>query len=253
MAKVFITGSSDGLGQLAAKQLVKGGHEVVLHARNSARAKEAEIKVAGAQNVLVADLGSISEIKTLAQEVNSLGAFDAIIHNAGIYNVSENARSADGLPLLFAVNSVAPYLLTCLIKRPKRLIYVSSDMHLSADAALNNLEGNEIRGRVSYSDTKYHDLILAMAVAESWKDVYSNALNPGWVPTKMGGAGAPDNLEKGYETQVWLTTSNEPAALSSGHYFFHKKQSRYLKSANDKQIQEKLLGICEYLTGVPFK
>lgn len=248
MAKIFITGSADGLGLLTARSLVSMGHEVVLHARNQSRGKQALEKVPGAKTVLIADLSDINEVKELASKVNTLGAFDAVIHNAGLYNVSGN--SPDGLPLVFAVNSIAPYILTCLIEKPKRLIYLSSDMHLSANPNLENLSGGKIKGNISYSDTKFHDLILSMIVADKWNDVYSNAINPGWVPTKMGGTGAPDNLEKGYQTQVWLAESNDKDALVSGQYFYHKKPSRYLQAAMNKEVQEKFRTVCRQITGI---
>lgn len=248
MARIFITGSADGLGLLAAKALVDLGHHVVLHARHAERGKQALEKAKGAAEALIADLSSMEETKALASKVNALGKFDAVIHNAGIYQAS--GTNAEGLPLLFTVNSLAPYILTCLIERPERLIYLSSDMHLQADPALTNLSADQKSMKLSYSDTKFHDLILCKAVADKWKDVYSNAVHPGWVPTKMGGAGAPDDLNKGFQTQVWLAESNDPQTCVSGHYFYHKKQARYLESADQKTIREKFLAVCERITGL---
>ncbi|WP_297094738.1 SDR family NAD(P)-dependent oxidoreductase [uncultured Draconibacterium sp.] len=251
MARIFITGSADGLGQLAAKKLVAEGHRVVLHARNEERARHAISKVPGAETVLIADLSGIEETKNLAAQVNELGSFDTIIHNAGILNVPSNAKSKDDLPLLFAVNTLAPYILTTMINRPKRLVYLSSSMHRGGDASENQLTAIlEGKKNPSYSDTKLHDLILALAVTRKWPDVISNAVDPGWVPTKMGGSSAPDSLEKGYETQVWLATSQDADALKSGRLLFHKKEVDFNKQAANQAIQEKLLAICEELSQV---
>ncbi|WP_321347759.1 SDR family NAD(P)-dependent oxidoreductase [uncultured Draconibacterium sp.] len=251
MARIFITGSADGLGQLAAQKLLAEGHEVVLHARNEKRAKQAIKKVPDAEKVLIADLSGIEETKNLAAQVNELGSLDAIIHNAGILNVPSNPKSKDGLPLLFAVNTLAPYILTAMINRPKRLIYLSSSMHRGGDAREDQLNAIlEGKKSPSYSDTKLHDLILALAVAKKWPEVISNAIDPGWVPTKMGGSSAPDSLEKGYETQVWLATSQDADALKSGRLLFHKKEVDFNKQAANQAIQEKLLAICEELSQV---
>jgi NAD(P)-dependent dehydrogenase (short-subunit alcohol dehydrogenase family) len=227
MAKIFITGSSDGLGQLTAKALIKNGHEVVLHARNEARARECLKDVP----VLVGDLSSMEETIRLAEEVNKLGAFDAIIHNAGVYQVSEAQ--------LFSVNTLAPYILTCLIAKPKRLIYLSSGMHLGGKFKFE---------RVTYSDTKLHVLLLCKSVARKWPDVIANAVDPGWVPTKMGGAGAPDNLQQGFQTQTWLAEG----ANVSGKYFYHMKEARYNPDADDLNKQEQFLQRCADITGITF-
>ncbi len=244
MARILVTGSADGLGLLAAKELIRLQHQVVLHARNAARAEQAMQKAPGAENVLIADLSYIEEIKKLADTANAAGEFDAVIHNAGILQ-SNNKYAA--FSTLLTVNTLAPYLLTCLMKKPERLIYLSSGMHLSGNADLLKRGEN-----VSYSDTKLHNVLLTKAVARKWKNVYANAVNPGWVPTKMGGPGAPDSLQKGYETQVWLATSGDEEALVSGYYFHHKKQSRYHPAADDLPVLDAFIKTCEQLTGVQF-
>ena len=250
MSRIFITGSADGLGLLTAKELISLGHQVVLHARNEERRLAALSQAPGAEKVLIADLSDISATKSLAQQVNGLGHFDAIIHNAGVNRVYKSDLSKDGLPIIFAVNSLSTYILTCLIQKPKRFIYLSSAMHLQGDPTLQCLIPHTLH--CTYSDSKLHNLIFAKTVARKWPEVLSNAVNPGWVPTKMGGSGAPDSLEKGIQTQVWLAVSNDENSQVSGRYFHHKKEEHYLPAANDLDIQEKFLSVCEEISGVPF-
>jgi NAD(P)-dependent dehydrogenase (short-subunit alcohol dehydrogenase family) len=242
MKRILITGSADGLGQLAAIELVKQGHEVVLHARNESRAKEALSKVPGAKTALSGDLSDMEQTKRLADKVNALDRFDVIIHNAGVYQKPAQT--------ILTVNTLAPYILTCLIEPPKRLVYLSSGDHLNGDPALTRLRADPPSAR--YSDSKLHDLILAKAVARKCPNVFSNGVDPGWVATKMGGAGAPDDLQKGYETQVWLAVSDDPSALVSGKYFHHQREAKYQFKADDMAVQNNFLRLCEQISGVTF-
>jgi NAD(P)-dependent dehydrogenase (short-subunit alcohol dehydrogenase family) len=123
-------------------------------------------------------------------------------------------------------------------------------MHLGGSAKLESLDTSV--SRITYSDSKLHVLMLCMAVARKWPDVYANAVDPGWVPTKMGGAGAPDDLTKGYETLAWLAGSNDQNAKVSGRYFHHKKEIDHNPEAGDVQLQERFLSLCEEITGVSF-
>jgi NAD(P)-dependent dehydrogenase (short-subunit alcohol dehydrogenase family) len=255
VARVFITGSADGLGQMAARLLVAQGHRVVLHARHARRASEALAAVPGAEGALAADLSSIAEIRSLAEQANALGAFDAVIHNAAVgYREPKRIETVDGLPHVFAINTVAPYVLTALMHRPKRLVYLSSGLHNSGDASLRDLLWKERRwdGTQAYSDSKLHDAMLAFAVARRWPDVLSNALEPGWVATKMGGKQAPDDLEAGPQTQAWLAVSDESAAAVTGGYFYHRKPRPAMVSARDPSLQESLIAQCESVSGVGF-
>ena len=256
MFRILITGSADGLGKMAAQLLVAQGHDVILHARNPQRAKEAIAATPGAKDALSGDLSSIAEIKAVATRANELGPFDAIIHNAGIgYQERKRNATVDGLPAVFAVNSLAPYILTCLIAKPKRLIYLSSGLHRSGDPSLRDLtwERRAWNGYNAYCDSKLHDVILAFAVARKWKDVYSNSVEPGWVATKMGGAGAPDSLEEGPITQAWLAVSQDPAAKTTGHHFYHKHLRDFHPAAADPEVQEKFLAECATISGITFQ
>jgi NAD(P)-dependent dehydrogenase (short-subunit alcohol dehydrogenase family) len=254
MARIFITGSSDGLGFMEARLLVSQGHQVVLHGRNRKRADEALSKVPGAMTAVVGDLESITETRSLADQVNELGSFDAVIHNAGVYGHSYCDRTVDGLPRMFAVNSLAPYILTCLITRPKRLVYTSSGLHRGGDATLHDLAWTSRPCSLSgaYADSKLHNVILAFAAARTWPDVLSNAVDPGWAATKMGGWGAPVSIEEGSRTQVWLATSQDKEALVSGGYFSHLQPRSCHPAAADPAVQEKYLSECARLSGIVF-
>ena len=253
MSRIFITGSADGLGQMAADLLIKAGNQVVLHARNNERAEHALKAIPEAESVLTGDLSSIAETIKLAEEVNKFGFFDAVIHNAGVgYKEATRINTIDNLSHIFAVNSLAPYLLTCLINKPKRLVYLSSALHRDGDISLKDLnwKSRPWNGLKAYSDSKLHDLILAFAVARLWPDVYSNAVEPGWVSTRMGGLGATDNLQEGPVTQAWLAGGADVAADVSGKYLYHQEIGKFSEAANDIELQEKFLAECEKISGI---
>src|SRR6266508_3885862 len=255
MGRILVTGSADGLGRMAAQRLLADGHEVVLHARNEARARDAKAAAPKATAVVIGDLGSIAETQTLAAQANRLGPFDAVIHNAGVGDRERRVETVDGLEHIFAINVLAPYLLTALIEPPKRLVYLSSGMHRWGEPELTDLQWKRRRwnGSQAYSDSKLFDVVLAFALARRWPAVRSNAVDPGWVPTKMGGRGAPDNLELGSETQVWLAVSQDSAAMVSGAFFFHKRRQDAHPAAYEVTIQDGLLAACEALTGTPMR
>jgi len=238
---------------MAAQLLVEQGHQVVLHARNEARGKEALASVPGAKSVVIGDLSSVRETRSVAEQVNALGDFDAVIHNAGVgYREPQRIATEDGLPHVFAVNTLAPYILTALIRKPKRLVYLSSGLHQQGDASLQDLAWTQRpwRGQQAYSDTKLHDVILAFAVARLWPDVLSNALEPGWVATRMGGSSATDDLDQGHRTQVWLAVSDDPGAKVTGEYFYHLRQRAAKASARNEEVQRKLLQACKEFSAV---
>ena len=253
MARIFITGSSDGLGLMAARLLGADGHGVVLHARNARRVEDARASLPTAEAVVVGDLSSITAMRDVAKQVNALGRFDAVIHNAGIgYREPRRVETTEGLSQLFAVNVLAPYVLTALIERPRRLVYLSSGMHHGATANLNDLNwtARSWQGATAYAESKLFDVLLAFAIARRWKDVFSNALEPGWVPTRMGGPGAPDDMDQAYRTQAWLATSDDPEACISGGYFYHLRPRAPNTQAQDAHLQDRLIAACERLSSV---
>jgi NAD(P)-dependent dehydrogenase (short-subunit alcohol dehydrogenase family) len=247
MARVFITGSTDGLGLAAAHALIDEGHQVVLHARSRQRASEVAELAPRSAGVVVGDLSSAVETRSVAEQVNAIGRMDAVIHNAGAYATPGRLPTPDRHPAILAVNALAPYILTALIQRPRRLVYLSSG------ASLHDIDWIDRRWNASqaYSDSKLYVTALAFAVARRWPDVLSNAVDPGWVATKMGGPGAPDDFEEGYRTQPWLAASDDPAAAVTGRYWHHRRSKTPARMAEDVAFQDRLTTTLADMTGVP--
>lgn len=252
MSRIFISGSSTGLGLMAGKLLVEQGHQVTLHARNQARASDARRQLPQADDIMIGDLSTIAGAKSVADQVNAGGTFDAIIHNAAVGHQKVNELTEDGLPTIFAVNTLAPYILTTMIAKPRRQIYLSSNMHMQVDLNIDDIlwKKRTWDGWAAYSESKFHDVMLAFAFARLWPDVYSNTLSPGWVPTRMGGDAATDDLDQGHRTQVWLAASEDPKAKTTGGYFFHLKQIAPHAQTRNTALQDKLLAFCQELSGV---
>ena len=253
MSRIFITGSSEGLGLMAGQLLAEQGDQVVLHARNRKRTDDARRALPNVEAVVEGDVSTLAGARSVADQVNRLGQFDAVIHNVGVgYREARRVETEDGLPHVFAINVMAPYVLTALIKRPRRLIYLSSGMHHSASAYFDDLLWKKRRweGSTAYAESKLYDAMLAFAVARRWPEVLSNSLEPGWVPTKMGGTGAPDDMEQAHRTQAWLAASDEPAAKVTGEYFYHLRKRAPNPETRDGALQNQLLERCRYLSGI---
>ena len=205
---------------------------MVVHVRDDDRlAAVRDLVVRGAEAV-VGDLSDLEQTRGVARDVNGLGRMDAVIHNAGMISG----------PNVWPVNVVAPYVLTALVARPQRLVYLSSGMHRG---------GRPDLAARSYSDSKLFVTALAFAVARLWPDVFSNAVDPGWVPTKMGGRNAPDDLRLGHLTQEWLATSDDPEARTSAGYWYHQQRVEPHPAVLDTGFQRQLLDELARLTGMP--
>lgn len=238
MARIVVTGSADGLGRAAAEQLLDDGHEVVVHARSTARLAAVGDLVDRGASAVVGDLADPDQTRDVAEQVNRLGLMDAVIHNAGVYTGRQ----------ILPVNVVAPYLLTALVHRPSRLVYLSSGMHRGGRPDVGRIDGTA-RAVCSYSDSKLFVAALGAALARLWPDVLSNVVDPGWVPTRMGGPGAPDDLRLGHVTQVWLATGDDPEARGSGGYWYHRQLQRTHPAVHDVRFQDDLLAALAHVTG----
>jgi len=239
MRRIFVTGSADGLGRATAQTLLDDGHEVVVHARNPERLAAVGDLVARGAVPVVGDLADLDQTRDVTVQVNRLGRMDAVIHNAGVYT---------GRTIL-PVNVVAPYLLTALVHRPRRLVYLSSGMHRGGRADVAGVEWSGRSATGSYSDSKLFVTTLAVAVARILPSVVSNAVDPGWVPTRMGGPSAPDDLRLGSLTQEWLAVSDDPDALTTGGYWHHQRPREPHPAVRDQRFQDELLDALAGFTG----
>lgn len=256
MARVFVTGSADGLGLMTGRLLAEQGHEVVLHARNEQRADDARAALPEASAVVTGDVSALAQMRHVADQANATGRFDAVVHNVGLgYREPRRVETEDGLCRLWAVNVLAPYVLTALMERPGRLVYLTSGMHRGGDPSLRDVQWDKRRwnGSQAYSDSKLHDLLLAFGVARRWPGVPSNAVSPGWVPTRMGGPGAPDDLGQAHLTQVWLAVSDDPHALETGRNLYHQRPADEHPAVRDAATQDRLLDYCRDVSGVELK
>lgn len=252
MALVLITGSTDGLGRAAAQSLLDHGHEVVLHARSADRATTIGELASRAAGIVVGDLRSAVQIRSIADQINAIGRMDAIIHNAGVYTERSRGSTPEGHAGVLAVDTLAPYILTALIERPGRLVYLSSGLHRGGEGSLGDLDWTKRPWdpAKAYAESKLHVVALAFALARRWPQVLSNAVDPGWARTKMGGPEAPVDLDTGQRTQTWLAVSDEPAAIISGRYWHHLRQEQPASEAADPEFQDQLIAKLAELTGV---
>ncbi|TRW43982.1 SDR family NAD(P)-dependent oxidoreductase [Georgenia yuyongxinii] len=240
MVRILITGSTDGLGLATAETLLSEGLDVVVHARSRQRVPAVQHLLDRGAHCLIGDIADPTEVRRIAADANLLGGIDAVVHNAGVLHG----------PTLLAVNVVAPYLLTALIPAPRRQIYVSSGMHRGGNPRLTGLDWTGRTGTASYSTSKLLVTTLSAAIARLCPGHLSNAVDPGWVPTRMGGPSAPDDLRLGHRTQEWLATSSDPAALTSGGYWYHQRTRAPHPNVNDHHFQDALVHHLAVHTGV---
>ncbi|CAD0111539.1 unnamed protein product [Aureobasidium uvarum] len=251
--RILITGSSDGLGLLTANLLSKRSHQIVIHARNPSRATDAKTACPSATACVIGDLSTLSGIRAFATEADKQGPYDAIMHNAGLY-LGPFRRTEDGLPALVAVNTLAPYMLACLMKKPGRLVFVSSGLHQNGDAGLKDMtwqqrDEEHWNSGQAYADSKLHNVMFGFAFQRHY-GIPCVSVDPGWVKTKMGGPNAMDDLDAAVETFAMVCEgSGEANKKETGHYY-QMRERGFREEAADEKTQEKLLKILEGITGV---
>jgi NAD(P)-dependent dehydrogenase (short-subunit alcohol dehydrogenase family) len=255
MARILITGSTDGFGLEAARQLVQRNHTVYLHARSQERADDAKAKCPGAAGVLIADLTSVRETRKLAEEANAIGTFDAVILNAGLLYGPFRKTPDTGVPAMVFVNVLAPYILSCLLKKPKRLVFIASILHREANTSVKDIfwfkrGEKEFQDFPAYCDSKLHVMLLAKAVARRFNGTSVTAVHPGYVATKLGGQGATDKLEDGVETYVMLAEGDYDQSLTGVYFEPKKKIGEPLEVTGDENLQEVVVKACEEVTGL---
>ena len=263
---ILITGATDGIGEETAHQLAEMGARILIHGRNRDKARRVQqeiIQQTGNQQVevLLADLSLMDNVRTLVKDVKQrVDHLDVLINNAGVY-MEEKVITSEGFELTFAVNHLAPFLLTNLLldrikqSAPARIITVSSSAHGSARLDLDNLNAEKkFHGWGAYCVSKLGNLLFAFALARrlTGTQVTSNALHPGTINTKMlqkawGMMGRP--VKEGAATPVYLASSPEVADVT-GEYFVKKENARPSEQSRDKALQEKFWEISAEMVGI---
>ncbi|WP_129287463.1 SDR family NAD(P)-dependent oxidoreductase [Streptomyces sp. GZWMJZ-114] len=237
MSLILVTGASTGLGLATASQLADRGHDVVLHARSPARLEGLDV-IDRMRGVVLGDLARPKETASVAEQANAFGRFDSIVHNAGTMNG----------PDVIAVNVLAPYLLAASMPQPGRAIFLSSSMHHSGHPDVHPVLAGH---GGSYSDSKLLVTTLALALAARYPQLLAHAVDPGWVPTRMGGPSATDDLDEGHRTQVWLATAAEREIdPRTGGYWHHRAAHPPHPAALDPVFHSRLLDALQAHTGL---
>ena len=250
---VLVTGATDGIGEEIARQLVARGIGVIVHGRNAEKAEAAAERV-GTGEIAVADLASFAQVRAMAADVE--GRFErlgGLVNNAGIgYGTAppRNTRTEDGHEPTWQVNFLSAFLLTQLLRerlKGGRVVHVSSGVHSSGSVDLEHPD--EPRYATPYAQSKIALVMLAREQGERWAPDGGpavNACSPGWIATKMGGAGG-GQLQDGADTPVWMLT--EPSLEGvTGRYFWQRREEEPNPQAEDAGARERLVELARAAT-----
>jgi NAD(P)-dependent dehydrogenase (short-subunit alcohol dehydrogenase family) len=244
VARVLITGSTDGLGRGLAHELVERGHEVVVHGRS--RVEEVGREV-GAAACHVADFARLDDVRRLASEARGV---DILVNNAGIIS-ARRQLSQDGIELTFQVNHLAGFLLTLLME-PPRTVNVASVGQRPPDFDDLMLE-RDYEGYDAYARSKLCQIMFTFELAERRPDLVVNALHPAsLMDTKMVRetfGSAVTSVDEGKEATLHLISSPELDGIT-GRYFDGMQESRANEQAYDREARRRLWELSERLCGL---
>ncbi|HEY4872157.1 MAG TPA: SDR family oxidoreductase [Candidatus Dormibacteraeota bacterium] len=274
--RVVLTGATNGIGLAAAIELARRGANLTLVARNQARAAEAirqinAVTPGNSPDVMLADLSSQSSIRQLAAELLvRYPRIQVLVNNAGaIY--ARRQMSPDGIELTWAVNHLAPFLLTTLLldrmktSHPARIVTTSSGAHERARIPFDDLNAERSWGGAGftrYGETKLANILFTTELARRLEGtgVTANAFHPGFVATgfnrnngvmmRIGMAISRPfarSPQKGAETLVWLVDSEDANDLN-GAYVFDRRPVAPSPAAQDVETSRRLWQVSEEQT-----
>jgi NAD(P)-dependent dehydrogenase (short-subunit alcohol dehydrogenase family) len=246
MATICITGATDGIGLATAERLLGAGHRVLVHARSEERGRAALEKVQGDAGLVTGDLASLAEVEDLATQIIEQGPLDVLVLNAGVWvRGSTPPTSVDGFETTFAVNVLAPHLLTTRLAGhlTDRLIWLGSGMAGSGHPDADD-PGAKTDPSGAYADSKASDVLLAGAWGRRLPGVGSVAVDPGWVKTKLASSGAPGTVDTSADSLTYLATE---ADLGAGLYWRGRRTITVPKHLRDEAYQDALAATCDHL------
>jgi NAD(P)-dependent dehydrogenase (short-subunit alcohol dehydrogenase family) len=249
MAVVCITGSSDGIGLATVRVLLGQRHRVLVHARSRERGGGLLEQLSGDALLVTGDLARLEEVRGLADQIAAAGPIDVLIHNAGVWVRGSTPRTTEqGLETTFAVNVLAPHLLTHLLRDvvSDRLLWLGSGMAGSGHPEPDTL-GRLQDPRRAYADSKACDVALAQAWGRRLPGLTSAAVDPGWVKTKLASAGAPGDVSS---SAAGLAFCSLEADLASAPYWKGRRPTPIPRHLRDEALQDAIAAACDRLAGI---